>query len=522
MKYHLKLSKLCSHFERERVNNFTNFTFLCMISLIPLLQVDLPPLVDLYGHLGRYAIQTELTERPQLEPFFEFEWTLIGNLGADLLVEIFHPLFGLEGSVKAVLIIVQLFACSGLIALSKEVHGRITPFTLAALPLIYSLPFNYGFINYCFSMALALLSFSLWLRLRRIGKRPIATLSLLLSGCAIWVVHTYGWAFLGLLCGAVIITEFWANTNEFQKFSLFHSMRRSFTACWPLMIPSIFMALWHAKAGTGYWGGWSLSIKLVWIASSLRYAWKITDILSIIFIIFLIFWALREERLHCNAILLTAALLSLACYLLLPMFVMGSAFADMRLAPYTIALCLVAISCEPLPKHKLKILTALSFSFLIFRTSIIYFSYIEQNKVVQAHLLAVDKIPPGSKLAVLVVKPCNNPWALPVIDHVGSLAMVRRNIFVNDQWAGAGVNPLRVTFAAGGRFVQDPSQIVQANGCKKRIAPTLSASLNAIPLAAFTHVWVIGQLPDEMPTVPELKPVAHRGEGRIYSVRAYP
>ena len=180
---------------------------LSLVSVIPLLAVELPPLIDLYGHLGRYAIQTELAVRPQLQPFFTYEWILIGNLGADLVIEALHPFLGLEASVRAVLIGIQMLACGGILAISCEVHGRITPFAVAALPLIYGLPFSYGFINYAFGMALALLAFAFWLRLRRLGGARLAALWLLVAGSPIWVVHTYGWAFLGLLCGAAMIAE---------------------------------------------------------------------------------------------------------------------------------------------------------------------------------------------------------------------------------------------------------------------------------------------------------------------------
>ena len=57
------------------------------VSLLPLLEVGLPPLVDLYGHLGRYALQTELAGRPELQAFYSYEWKLVGNLGVDLIME---------------------------------------------------------------------------------------------------------------------------------------------------------------------------------------------------------------------------------------------------------------------------------------------------------------------------------------------------------------------------------------------------------------------------------------------------
>ena len=178
-----------------------------LVTILPLLLVDFPPLVDLYGHLGRYAVQTELDTRPALQPFYSYEWRLIGNLGADILIEVLHPVLGLEPSVRVVVILTQLLGAAGLLLISREVHGRVSPFAVMAIPLLYGYPFNYGFLNYALSMALAMLAFVVWLRLHRAERDLAARLWLGVAGATIWVAHTYGWAFLGLLAGSAMLAE---------------------------------------------------------------------------------------------------------------------------------------------------------------------------------------------------------------------------------------------------------------------------------------------------------------------------
>ena len=82
-------------------------------------------------------------------------------------------MLGLEASVHFVVILTQFLGALGLLLIAREVHGRVTPFAVAAIPLLYGYPFNYGFINYALSMALAMLAFVLWLRLHR-GEREVA------------------------------------------------------------------------------------------------------------------------------------------------------------------------------------------------------------------------------------------------------------------------------------------------------------------------------------------------------------
>ena len=67
-----------------------------LASVIPLLWPQIPPLVDLPGHMGRYRVQLAIGDNPWLSQWYDFRWQLIGNLGVDLLIEPLAPIFGLE------------------------------------------------------------------------------------------------------------------------------------------------------------------------------------------------------------------------------------------------------------------------------------------------------------------------------------------------------------------------------------------------------------------------------------------
>ena len=71
---------------------------------LPLLWPDVPPLVDLPGHIGRYRVQLDIGSDPELARYFSFQWSLIGNLGIDLLVVPLSKLFGLELAVKLIVL----------------------------------------------------------------------------------------------------------------------------------------------------------------------------------------------------------------------------------------------------------------------------------------------------------------------------------------------------------------------------------------------------------------------------------
>src|SRR4051812_46106083 len=67
---------------------------------IPPLYPPIPPLVDLFGHMGRYRVELDVAHSPWLGQYYGYHWAAIGNLGVDLLVKLLAPVFGLEPTVK--------------------------------------------------------------------------------------------------------------------------------------------------------------------------------------------------------------------------------------------------------------------------------------------------------------------------------------------------------------------------------------------------------------------------------------
>src|SRR5437868_7722706 len=142
---------------------------LMALATIPLVYPPDPPLVDILGHMGRYRVQLDLTSSPALQQFFQFKWAAIGNLGVDLLIEPLGRLLGLEPAVKLIILSIPTLTVAGFLWVAREVHHRLPPTAIFALPFAYSFPFLFGFANFTLAMALAMLAFALWLRLGERG-----------------------------------------------------------------------------------------------------------------------------------------------------------------------------------------------------------------------------------------------------------------------------------------------------------------------------------------------------------------
>jgi hypothetical protein len=209
---------------------------LVLASAVPLLWPQVPPLVDLPSHIGRYRVQLGLDSSEHLRRFFAFEWHLIANLGVDLLVMPLAPLIGLEPAVKLIVTFIPVLTVAGFLLVAREVHGRVPPTAFFVLPLAYGYPFQFGFVNFALSMALALLAFALWLRLARKGRSQLRAALFVPLSCLIWLCHIFGWALLCLLAFAAELA--WARERDRASW-----IRTPFLA-------GSAVSRWHCRSGS--------------------------------------------------------------------------------------------------------------------------------------------------------------------------------------------------------------------------------------------------------------------------------
>jgi hypothetical protein len=488
------------------------FASIVLFALVPVLAVKLPPLVDLLGHVGRYAIQTGLNDHPELKQYYSFHWRLIGNLGADILIQLLAPFAAVETSAHMIVVMTQGIAAGAVLLLCREIHQRITPFCLFALTLIYSLPFNYGFLNFTLSMALALLAFTLWLRLERTGRHRARTWLFLPIGLVLWLCHTYGWAFLGLLCTAESLVHSRKKGRDWLLVLWDTGWR-----CLPLAAPLLPMLLWRNQAGGRTEGWFLIDLKLNWLLSMLRLDDVAIDRLSAAVLFGLVYFGLRSPRIVRDRRMVAAAALCLLAFVVLPLRLFGSFYADMRLAPYMTIIALLAFDDRPLRERPRRWLMTAAVAFLAVRIALTTVTYVERERSLNSHLEALHAIPEGARVATLVSLPCPSDWKLPLLTHLGSMAIARKHVFANDQWATSGMNLLSVHYPPAGAFAHDSSEITYPRRCGEN-APTLKQAVAALPVHAFTHLWVLGVPPRAQPPRAHLTLVWRGPDSAVYRI----
>jgi hypothetical protein len=484
-------------------------------TMIPLVWPTVPPLVDLPGHMGRYRVQLDGASYPWLADWYDFRWAMIGNLGVDLLIEPLAPILGLELAVKLIVMAIPVLTVSGLLWIAREVHGRIPATALFALPLAYGYPFQFGFVNFALSMALALNLFALWLRMGRLGRHRMRAILFVPLSCALWICHTFGWGVLGILAfSAEMIRQ-----HDLRKDGpdvkgggghWLESWIRAGISCLPLALPFAMMVLWrsgdHVTGKTMDWFNWRA--KVGWIIMVLRDRWMAFDLASVTVLFVILLKGVRDDRVEYSRNLLLSALFLTAIYILLPRIVFGSAYADMRLAPFALAIALIALR----PKRGLSFrgastLAALGLLFFGVRLAGTTVSFWQYGKEYDRTLAALDHVPVGGRLLTMVGRTCRDIWPSTRLEHAAGLALERRIAYANDQWSMAGGQLLTVRYTPAGHFAHDPSQLVTDRRCRGEWWRPLRLSLAYLPRQAFDYVWLINTAPVEPAFLTGLTPI---------------
>jgi hypothetical protein len=364
-------------------------------------------------------------------------------------------------------------------------------------------------------MAFAFLAFALWLRLARTGRLKLRAILFVPLSAIIWVTHAYGWGTLGVMAfSAELVRQRDSVRNPLQAFP------HAAVHCLPIAPPLLLMLLWRsgqAGGATGDWFNWA--DKWNWLLMTFRDRWKYFDQAMLGVLWGLLYVAVRSPRMEFSRNLAASALLLLLVYLLLPGSVFGSAFADMRLTPYMLAIAIIGIrfrvTVAPAYVSGFAIAAILC---IVLRMGGTTLSYWLEDRAYDRELKALVQIPYGARLISFVGSTCKLPWQLPRFTHLPGMPLVRKRAFSNDQWGTAGAQLLTVHYPDAATWRSSPSETVVPQRCPGEPWRSASEALNDFPRGAFDYVWLIKGPQVDPKALHGLQPLWRDGTSTLYRV----
>jgi hypothetical protein len=128
--------------------------------------------------------------------------------------------------------------------------------------------------------------------------------------------------------------------------------------------------------------------------------------------------------------------------------------------------------------------------------------FLEYDRAYASHLRAIPSISQGSRVVALVGLNCPDSWRKSRIEHLPSLAIARKNVFTNTQWAISGGQLLSPRYAVGTGWDRDPSQFVgHWNDCRIPMGSRIWNRAGQIPPGMFDYFWVLDVDPNTIPAI---------------------
>lgn len=478
---------------------------LALVSILPFLLSPLPPLGDLFNHMGRYHVMLNHGGSEYLDRYYRFRWGIAPNLGQDLLMLPVGALLGAERGALVLSALIPPATILGIRALSKAVHGAVQPGALLALPFVYTFTFIYGFMNFHTGAVIVLWSMVLWYgRAAWPTGRFILVFTLL--SLVTWLCHIGAWMLLLVALGSFeLVRALREHSGRLWQAGLAVAPRML-----PLLLPLILFLFVSRGAPVGIGGSPPFFLKFYFLAFPLRDENMVLDLLSLALLggVPAVLAILGKLRIELGLALLAGLLFLL--FWAIPVSFMNGFYGDMRLLCVIWIAALLAMRFELSPRAAQQIAIGALLLFGV-RLAFTTHGWMTRGAALQAELRVLDQVPRGARIASFSpIRTCKRWWNDGLASLPG-LAIVRRDAFVNSEWDIPGQQLMQPIYLRGTDY--NSATPLGRKGCW---GPLLDDRLRDLPRDKFDFVWILRSAPKG--SYPWLVPVARGPQSVLYRV----
>jgi hypothetical protein len=393
-------------------------TGVAVLLLLPLLAVDVPPVLDYPNHLARMVVLAFGPGDPVLSRIYAVHWDIIPNLAIDLVVPGLLHILPVHVAGRLALAAALLLPGAGLLAYHRALFRDWSLWPVASGLVAYNSLFLLGFMNFLIATGAAFFVAAAWLLWR--GRYPVVTGLLCSAGAvAVFFCHLSGVMLLAILVGgheAERLLRCWRRRGPVLKTVLASAGLQAM-----VLLPAAVLyrlAPFHTDHSVTQWSG--LSIKLTGLLQPVLTYNPSLDLVTAILILAFIGLCLRHRRWDMPASSIIVMVVLLGLYAATPFAAKGGAWIDARFS-VTAGFMLFA-GCRPrLPRWAAVAAAVIAVCLLLARIGMVATVW-ASHRVELAQLRAsIAPVMPGSRVLVVRVAPEVDPefWTrVPPSRHV--------------------------------------------------------------------------------------------------------
>ena len=495
----------------------TAFIVLFALTCVPIFLVEVPLLNDYPQHIARVYILAFRDSSQYLMEYYKPDWSFQTNLAIEAMLVPLARFLDIEIAGKIFLVLVLFSLASGTLLLHRIVHRRWSIWPFLAFFLLYNRIFLGGIVSYLLMLGLALWAFALWIVLHE--RRPLIRVVLSVPIALLLMLGHLGafaaYAFM------VVGYELWQHLTS-QRPWYFPAVGNAIATAIQFVVAAVLFLAASETSGNAGRFRYDFAQKLTAPFNLLYNYHLVFDAICFIALIGIVLAGLLCGWVKFAKPMLGSLGVLSAAYCAMPYVMFGSHGADRRL---TIAIALVAIAATDWRPKRIawRRMLVLSMTMLLaVRIVLVGAAWKAADPIYQQYLAAIDELPAGARLAVLVAHKSSETLENPPVEFIAQYAIIRRQAFVSSTFAIPGAQPLRFNhpydvIAARVQSVYDAAELRQLWHAdpKVQIGPFQQASLGA-----YDYVLVIHADDFHRPFPDWLKPVFVGTDFQLFKVRA--
>ena len=391
-------ARIMTFLTRMQAAHPTRVWWLCAASLaavllIPLLLVQIPPLLDYSNHLARMYILAH-PEDAIIRRFYGPAWGIVPYTLTDLLAVGLQREVSLFVTGKIMLGIALVLPTIGVIVYNYVTYRKLSLWALSFGVFSYNALFLLCLYNFYISCGVALLMASAWITLRDRHVYLDILLSALLSA-GLFLIHLYGAVFYLILVGSFELARIERGHPERPLWrQLLGVAIKLFPATTVICAMDILSHSFTTNSQTLY-------LEPTYKLAELEYPWTgyVSAGLLIAFTIWLgLYFGVKDRLLTIRAPAAIAAGVCFVLYLVLPFELSGAALFSSRFIVMSAMVLWAGMLPGPMTPRMRSWVTGLLLMLLVFNTGTTSFAWLREERDIEALRSVIAPVEPGSRV----------------------------------------------------------------------------------------------------------------------------